>query len=214
MFLLVYFSTIPQRKTVKRSGSGAILMRKQLPTKPELIKKGVLLAGFPIAGTVLLSVLYRKTACKVFLPFAITFGTTSYHVVMRLLVGLVFCVVMQNKADYKKRWYQVGEHETAFYENLGIKNWKRRMPTYDHTLFDPRVHTWVEIAQAMCQAELIHETIVLLSFLPIAEGIWFGAYPVFIVTSVLAAGCDMLFVMMQRYNRHRVMELLKRRSTA
>lgn len=188
-------------------------MRKQLPPKPELIKKGVLLAGFPIAGTVLLSVLYRKTACEVFLPLAITFGTTSYHVVMRLLVGLAFCVVMQNKAGYKKRWYQVGEHETAFYEKLGIKNWKRRMPTYDHTLFDPRVHTWVEIAQAMCQAELIHETIVLLSFLPIAEGIWFGAYPVFIVTSVLAAGCDMLFVMMQRYNRHRVMKLLKRRST-
>ena len=187
-------------------------MRKQLPSKSELIKKGVLLAGFSIAGTTLLSVLYRKTACEVFLPLAITFGTTSYHVVMRLLVGLVFCVVMQNKADYKKRWYQVGKHETAFYEKLGIKNWKRRMPTYDHTLFDPRVHTWAEIAQAMCQAELIHETIALLSFLPIAAGIWFGAYPVFIVTSVLAAGCDMLFVMMQRYNRQRIMKLLEHRN--
>lgn len=187
-------------------------MREQLPSKSELIKKGALLAGLPIAGTALLSVLYRKTACEVFLPLAITFGTTSYHVVMRLLVGLAFCFVMQNKADYKKRWYQVGKHEMAFYEKLGIKNWKRRMPTYDHTLFDPRVHTWAEIAQAMCQAELIHETIALLSFLPIAAGIWFGAYPVFIVTSVLAAGCDMLFVMMQRYNRQRIMKLLERES--
>ena len=97
----------------------------------------------------------------------------------------------------------------ALYEKLSIKNWKRRLPTYDHTLFDPRVHTWEEIAQAMCQAELIHETIVMLSFLPIAEGIGFGAYPVFIVTSVLAAGCDTLFVMMQRYNRQRVVKLLK-----
>ena len=187
-------------------------MRKQLPQKSELIKKGVLLAGVPIAGTVLLSVLYRKTACEVFLPLAITFGTTSYHVVMRLLVGLAFCVVMQNQADYKKRWYQVDKHEMAFYEKLGIKNWKRRMPTYDHTLFDPRVHTWAEIAQAMCQAELIHETIALLSFLPIAAGIWFGEYPVFIVTSVLAAGYDTLFVMMQRYNRQRIMSLLERES--
>ena len=187
-------------------------MCKQSPKRSELIKKGALLAGFPITGAVLLSVLYRKTACEMFLPLAITFGTTSYHVVMRLLVGLAFCVVMQNKADYKKRWYQVGKHEMAFYEKLGIKNWKRRMPTYDHTLFDPRVHTWAEIAQAMCQAELIHETIALLSFLPIAAGIWFGAYPVFIVTSALAAGCDMLFVMMQRYNRQRVMKLLKRES--
>lgn len=187
-------------------------MRERLPKRSELIKKGALLAGFPIVGTVLLFVLYRKTACKAFLSLAITFGTTSYHVVMRLLVGLAFRAVMQNKADYKKRWYQVGRHEMAFYEKLSIKNWKRRMPTYDRTLFDPRVHTWVEIAQAMCQAELIHETIVLLSFLPIAAGIWFGAYPVFIATSALAAGCDMLFVMMQRYNRQRIMKLLERES--
>ena len=187
-------------------------MRDQLPKWSKLVKKGALLTGLPIAGTALLSVLYRKTACEVFLPLAITFGTTSYHVVMRLLVGLAFCVVMQNKADYKKRWYQVGEHEMAFYEKLCVKNWKRRMPTYDHTLFDPRVHTWAEIAQAMCQAELIHETIALLSFLPIAAGIWFGAYPVFIVTSVLAAGCDTLFVMMQRYNRQRIMKLLEHRN--
>ena len=102
----------------------------------------------------------------------------------------------------------------AVYEKLKIKNWKRRMPTYDRTLFDPQVHTWEEIAQAMCQAELIHETTVLLSFLPIAEGIWFGAYPVFIVTSVLAAGCDMLFVMMQRYNRRRIMKLMTRKCCA
>lgn len=129
-----------------------------------------------------------------------------------LLVGLVFRVVMQNKADCKKRWYHVGKHEMAVYEKLNIKNWKRRMPTYDRTLFDPRIHTWNEIAQAMCQAELIHETIIVLSFLPIMEGIWFGAYPIFIVTSVLAAGFDMLFVMMQRYNRQRVMKLLKRKN--
>lgn len=187
-------------------------MRKRLPKRSELIKKGALLAGFPIAGTVLLSALYRKTDYEVFLSLAITLGTVSYHVVMRLLVGLAFRVVMQNRADYQKRWYHVGEHEMAFYEKIGIKNWKRRMPTYDHTLFDPRVHTWEDIAQAMCQAELIHETIALLSFLPIAAGIWFGAYPIFIVTSVLAAGCDMLFVMMQRYNRQRIMKLLERES--
>lgn len=175
-----------------------------------LVQKSALLAGIPIAGTAILSVLYLKTADKVFLSLAITFGTISYHVVMRLLVGLAFRIVMQNRADYNKRWYHVGRHEMAVYKKLNIKRWKRKMPTYDRTLFDPQIHTWEEIAQAMCQAELIHETIALLSFLPIAAGIWFGAYPVFIVTSVLAAGCDMLFVMMQRYNRQRIMNLMKR----
>ena len=174
------------------------------------VQKSVLLASLPIAGTAILSVLYMKTYYEVFLSLAITFGTISYHVVMRLLVGLAFCIVMKNRADYKKRWYHVSGHEMAVYERLNVKKWKRRMPTYDRTLFDPRLHTWEEIAQAMCQAELVHETIALLSFLPIIAGIWFGAYPVFVVTSVLAAGCDMLFVMMQRYNRQRIMTLLQR----
>ena len=47
--------------------------------------------------------------------------------------------------------------------------------------------------QATCQAELVHETIAVLSFLPIAAGVRFGAYPVFIITSVLALGFE-LFV--------------------
>ena len=130
------------------------------------------------------------------------------------LVGLAFQAVMQNRADYGRRWYRVGKREMAVYEALKIKRWKRRMPTYDNALFNPQLHSWEEIAQAMCQAELVHETIVVLSFLPIAGGIWFGAYPVFIITSVLAAGYDLLFVMMQRYNRQRVLMLPAHKSTS
>ena len=81
------------------------------------------------------------------LSLAITFGTTAYHIAMRLLVGLIFHFVMQNKADYRKQWYQASKLEVAVYEKLNIKKWKCRMPTYDHTLFDPYVHTWDEIAQ-------------------------------------------------------------------
>ena len=167
-------------------------------------------AAAALAGTVLLALWYRAAAWDVLLSLAITCGTIAYHVVMRLLVGGVFSAVMGNKADCGKRWYQVGRREMALYEALRVKTWKRRMPTYDRTLFDPQVHTWDEIAQAMCQAELVHETIAVLSLLPIAAGAWFGAYPVFIVTSLLAAACDLLFVMMQRYNRQRVMRLVRR----
>lgn len=123
----------------------------------------------------------------------------------------MFSYVMQNKADYEKRWYRVGKLEMAIYEKLKVNKWKGKMPTYDRTLFDPRIHTWDEIAQSTCQAELIHETIALLSFLPIVEGIRFGAFPVFIVTSALAASFDLMLVMMQRYNRQRIINLLKRK---
>lgn len=174
------------------------------------IVKGI--AAFSLAAAVILTILYKKTTCGILLPLAITSGTIAYHFVMRLMVGLAFHATMRNKADYRKRWYQVSKREMAVYEKLKVKQWKRRMPTYDPALFDPRLHTWEEIVQAMCQAELVHETIAVLSFLPILAGIWFGEYPVFIVTSVLSAACDMVFVIMQRYNRQRVTKLLNRKS--
>lgn len=165
-------------------------------------------AALSLAGTVLLTVLYRATANGVLLSLAITCGTIAYHLAMRLLVGQVFSAVMRNRADLRKRWYRVSKYEMAVYRALHVKRWKRRMPTYDPSLFDPRVHSWDEIAQAMCQAELVHETIVVGSFLPIVGGVWFGAYPVFLVTSVLAAAFDLMLVMMQRYNRQRIVALL------
>ncbi len=159
--------------------------------------------------TVVLSILYMTTSLDVLLSLAITFGTVAYHFIMRLLVSLIFDTTMRNHADYTRRWYQVGKRELSLYKKIKVKQWKNKMPTYDASLFDPRIHTWDEIAQAMCQAELVHETIVVISFLPIIAGNWFGAYPVFIITSVVSAAIDLSFVFIQRYNRQRVIRLLK-----
>lgn len=35
------------------------------------------------------------------------FGTTAYHLGMRLLVGLLYNLIMKNQADYTKKWYQL-----------------------------------------------------------------------------------------------------------
>ena len=70
--------------------------------------------------------------------------------------------------------------------------------------FSIKKHTWHEIAQAMCQAELVHETNMALGFLPLIAVRWFGAFYVFLITSVCGALFDFVFVIMQRYNRTRV----------
>ena len=95
------------------------------------------------------------------------------------------------------------------YKKLRVKKWKNKMPTYDEKIFDPLLHTWDEIAQAMCQSELVHKTIVVFSFLPLVAVLWFGAFPVFLITSIAAAYCDMMFVIMQRYNRSRILKMIK-----
>ena len=84
------------------------------------------------------------------------------------------------------------------------------MGTYDPDSFDPGIHTWEEIAQAICQAELVHETIIVLSFAPVLASCLFGELIVFVVTSGLAACFDAIFVIMQRYNRPRIRKLVER----
>ena len=142
------------------------------------------------------------------ISFAITCGTFFYHFAMRLLVGAILDRVMGNKADYTKFWYQPQPFEARLYQALRVKKWKHRMPAYDPSLFDPKRHSWEEIAQAMCQAELVHEIIAVFSFLPLLAAIPFGAFPVFFITSVLAAAYDLCFVILQRFNRPRIIKLI------
>lgn len=163
-----------------------------------------------VIGTVVCFCLNNVWENEAMFAVAVTFGTTAYHFLMRRSVGFIFDAIMNNKADYTKRWYQSRAWEKRLYEKLKVKYWKSIIPTYDTRLFDRTEKSWDEIAQASCQAELVHETIILLSFVPIIFSIWVGAIMVFIITSLLASLFDMTFVIIQRYNRPRIVRLLKR----
>ena len=141
---------------------------------------------------------------------AITFGTFFYHFAMRLMVGHSINRKMQNRADYRKTWYQLRPFENRLYRILKVKKWKGHMPTYDPSCFNPKLHSWEEIAQAMCQAEIVHEVIIVLSFLPLLAAIPFGSFFVFLITSLLSAMYDLSFVIMQRFNRPRIIKLIKK----
>ena len=140
--------------------------------------------------------------------FTITFGTFFYHFVMRLAVGYGINAIMKNKADLRKRWYQLRPFELRLYKALKVKKWKSGMPTYAPDTFDPKQHSWEEIAQATCQAEIIHEIIIGFSFLPLLAAFAFGEFWVFFVTSVIASMYDLTFVIMQRFNRPRIIKLI------
>ena len=158
-----------------------------------------------LSAFIFFTVMYCFDPFGIYLSLSITFGTFSYHLIMRLVVGLIFNIKMHNNADYHKRMYRLKPFEIKLYKLLMVKKWKDHMPTFDVDVFDPALKSWEEIAQAMCQSELVHRVIIALSFLPIILAIWFGDFPVFLITSVLAAGIDLMYVMMQRYNRERIL---------
>lgn len=167
-------------------------------------------AAASLAAAILSGVLFCRFARDIWLTLAVTSGTIACHLIMRLLVGAVFDRVMKAGADYTGKWYRPRPWEAKLYRALRVKRWKGKMPAYHPESFSPKKHTWDEIARAMCRAELVHEVNALLSFVPLAASLWFGAFAVFLLTSVSGAVFDLLFVMIQRYNRPRIVRLALR----
>lgn len=172
--------------------------------------------GFIIAAAIstgILAVLtflgYRLWDARWLLSCAITFGTTFYHFAMRLLVGYV----VPNTFDYRSAWFQPKRFEAKLYQKLRVKKWKDRMPTYDPRLFSLEENSLEQIAKNMCQAEIVHMVIVLLSFVPLVFSLVWDSFPVFLITSVLAAALDSSFVILQRYNRPRLVRLIKKQNS-
>lgn len=160
--------------------------------------------------TIIFTLIYQYRSNAVILSIAITLGTTCYHFLMRLAVGYVVNGIFHNRFNYNRKWFQEKKFEKRLYEVLRVKRWKDKMPTFVPEMLDLKVHTWEEIAGAMCQAEVVHSIIVILSFVPISATLIWGAFWVFFMTSVLAAVVESLFVIMQRYNRPRIIRMIEK----
>ena len=174
-----------------------------------LVKRAMLIT---IILTAVFALLYIRFNVGILLTLSITCGTTAYHFCMRFAVGNLFDKFYYNKADYRNRWFTVSEWEQKLYKKLGVKKWKNKMPSYKPEYFDIKKHTWDEILKAMCQAEIGHETTAVLSFLPLFAVRWFDAFPAFFITSLLAAVFDLMLVMMQRFNRSRIIKMLDKKT--
>lgn len=153
---------------------------------------------------------YRFTGSGFLFSLAVTFGTAFYHFAVRLAVGLGIDAKYHNRMDYTRTWFQEKPFERALYEKLRVKQWKKHLPTFTPEEFDLKSRSVEQVVQAMCQSEVVHEVNMPLSLVPILFSIWFGSPGVFLLTSCAALVFDGVFVIMQRYNRPRLLRLMKR----
>ena len=175
---------------------------------PKIMKSAT--AAMALA-TVVLAIAYHFFPKDWVLSAAITTGTTFYHFAMRLMVGAIVprCV----HEPMKRYWFHQKSFEPQLYAALRVKQWKDHMPTYDPASFSLRQHCMEEIVHNTCVSEAVHEVIVLLSFIPLLFTFLWDAFPVFLITSALAAAFDSCFIIMQRYNRPRLLHILKKRKS-
>ena len=164
-------------------------------------KKIVLLTFFILIAFIASVIAYCFIRSDMMFSLAVTFGTTFYHFAMRLLVGLSIDKKYHNEIDYTKSWFKERAFEQKFYELIKVKKWKKKLPTFNPQDFNLKQRSIEEVIKVTCQAEIVHEIIMVLSFVPILFSIWFGSLDVFIITSCISFLFDSIFVITQRYNR-------------
>ena len=161
--------------------------------------------------SLLLAFLYLHFRAALSYSLAISCGTIAYHFCMRLLVGYLLLKVPEGWLSRKRKCFQPLPFEEALYKRLRVSSWKDKMPSYAPENFSLQKHSLEELTREMCRAELVHLCIIPLSFLPLLAALEFGSFWVFASTSLLSAGFDLLFVILQRYNRPRLLRILQKK---
>ena len=87
---------------------------------------------------------------------------------------------------------------------------KDKALTYNPELFSLKDYSLKDIANTMCKAEADHLINVAISISTLLFALIWGQLWIFALTALLAIAFDMQFVLIQRYNRPRVVRLIKR----
>ena len=144
----------------------------------------------------------------VVLWIGITAFTIMYHLWMRIIMGNVSKLF---PIHYTQWWFQERAFEPALYRMLRVKKWKDKAMTYNPELFSLKDRTLEEIANTTAKAETDHWINELISLSTLLFAIPWGQFWIFFLTAVLAMLFDVQFIVIQRYNRPRILRLLKKR---
>lgn len=113
--------------------------------------------------------------------------------------------------NYENKWFKVRNSEIKIYNFLKVKRWKNILPTYNRHSFDLSSNSLESIAKNMCQAELAHEIMFLISYIPLLLMIRYKDMFIFlIIICILFSLIDLLFIMIQRFNRYRIINIINK----
>ena len=147
---------------------------------------------------------------------------TAFWLVLHFGTGLFFSYLpkkIQLKLyDYTRSYYKVSDKEKQILSVLKVSRWKDALPQFN-MLFDKSTigNISAEHIQAFiretCKAEIVHLSIAVLGFLSLLFPVTLNDmeyFPLYLCIAVFIALCQLPFVLIQRYNRPRLLRLLKR----
>jgi len=148
---------------------------------------------------------------KIILWTGITAFTIMYHFWVRIIMGNV-SKLFKKHINYKQGWFKERNFEKGLYKLLRVKEWKGKTLTYNPESFSLKEHSLEEIANTMTKSELDHWINEIISLSTLLFAIPWGKFWIFLITAIAAMIFDSQFIIIQRYNRPRVIKVLEKRT--
>ena len=162
--------------------------------------------------TLMLMLVYFDTDAAVWKAFTVISGTLFYHVGIRWGILALIDYGPEDWFDWRRWIYTPRRYEKALYDKLRVGDWKAYVPVLRPSLYSPREHSWDDILLTMCQTEFAHALGALGCLIPMILGpLLFKGFWAFFITGLLLILAEMCFIIVQRYNRPRVIAMLRKR---
>lgn len=148
----------------------------------------------------------KITDSKAVLWTGIVAFTLMYHFWVRIIMGNVTKLF---KINYNQWWFNERAFEKGLYKLLKVKKWKNKALTYNPESFSLKNHSLEEIANTMAKVEVDHWINEIIALSTVLFSIWWGQFWLFLVTALAACLFDAQFIVIQRFNRPRLIKILK-----
>lgn len=139
----------------------------------------------------------------------ITAFTITYHFWGRIILGNV-SKLFRKYINYKQWWFKERKFEKKLYEILKVKKWKGKALTYNPEQFDLKQNSLEQILNTMTKSEVDHWINEAISISTMFFGLIWGETWIFVLTAIAAMIFDGQFIVIQRYNRPRIIKILER----
>ena len=168
--------------------------------------------GITLITSITCFILYYAGICaqSVILWIGITAFTIMYHFWVRIIMGNV-SKLFKKHINYRNCWFKERKFEKKLYNFLRVKEWKGKALTYNPEQFSLKDNSLETIANTMAKSEVDHWINEAISVSTIFFGfIWKQLWLAFLVSAVVAMIFDSQFIIIQRYNRPRVIKILEK----
>ena len=165
---------------------------------------------FAVSG--ILVAVYDK---QPFVAIFITMFMFAYHADVRVVIGAVTNKLVKSRINVDKKCYTVSKKEFDFLSKLDVKKWKDKFVTLFSDQFTVSTNNIENVLKNNINAEITHHLCFAMGLLAIplgwlisAEELW-----LYVATAVVASlALDLPPILIQRYNRFRLLKIKNRKS--